>query len=184
MSKLLVLNGSPRKNGNTSCLTGKLLEGAKSKGADVEEIFLGSLNIHPCTACESCSSISSYCVFEDDMQEVCRKIVEADSVVFASPVYWFNVSAQLKLAIDRIFGIFKKDNTFFQGKKLGVVLCYGDKEPMESGVINAYGSLRDMASYTGAVIVGIVHGCAYEAGEIMQNKALLKQAYELGIKLV
>lgn len=184
MSKILILNGSLRRNGNVSHLTAKALEGIRAAGSVGEEIFLSSLKIHPCTACESCAKIDSYCVFEDDMIEVCRKMAVANAIIFASPIYWFNVSAQMKLAIDRIFGMYMKNNNFFRGKSMGLIFCYGDKEAMTSGVINAYNSFRDIAAYTGASITGVVQGAAWQAGEVAGNAQLLQEAYTLGAELV
>lgn len=183
MSKVIVLNGSPRRGGNTDALTSNAIRGIKSAGAEAEEFFLSSLKIHPCTGCESCSSIDTYCVFDDDMNGVLKKIAKADAILFASPVWWFNISSYLKLAVDRFFGAFMKDEHFLKGKKMGFAFCYGDKEPLESGVINAFRSFEDIAAFTGGRVIGVVHGCAQEKGEILKNESLMREAFELGARL-
>ncbi|MDR3231122.1 MAG: flavodoxin family protein [Synergistaceae bacterium] len=183
MAKVLVLNGSPRRGGNTDALTAKAAEGVRSAGSQVEEIFLSALKIHPCTGCESCASIEAYCVSDDDMNGVMKKVIEADAILLASPVWWFNISTYLKAAVDRFYGALMKDAAFLKGKKLGLAFCYGGDDELTSGVKNAINSFQDIATYTEAQIVGTVQGHASEKGEILKNATLMKSAVELGKKL-
>ncbi len=98
--KTLVLLGSPRKNGNTDILAQALIEGIEELGGEVEQVRLSRLNIGPCVACASCEK-NGRCVIDDDMQGLFGKIDEADCVVITSPIYFYGVSAQAKLFIDR-----------------------------------------------------------------------------------
>jgi len=100
MNKVLGVSGSPRRNGNTELLLKELLNGAESSGLEVELIILSELSISPCTSCDSCQK-DGQCVINDDMQLMYGKLLEADYVVFASPVYFKGVSAQMKAFIDR-----------------------------------------------------------------------------------
>ena len=182
--KILILLGSPRKAGNTSVLADSLARGSEQAGARVETLFLHGLDISPCTGCNACQEEDAQgCIIEDAMQDVYRKIIEADAVVFASPVYWFSVTAQLKTVIDRIYAVGGGDKNVLGGKSFGILLAYADADPFISGAVNALRMFQDISAYLGANLAGAVYGSAYEAGEIRNNQDVLKQAHELGMKL-
>ncbi|MGD8353638.1 MAG: flavodoxin family protein [Pseudomonadota bacterium] len=184
MKKVLILMGSPRKNGNTSVLAHSLAEGADRAGAQIDIVLLQGLEINPCTGCNLCQGPEAAgCVVRDDMQEIYRKLREADSIIFASPVYWFSVTAQLKAAIDRIYAIGGGDKNVLEGKSLGILMAYADADPFVSGAVNALRMFQDISAYLGTNFAGAVYGSAYEAGEIAENKQLLKEAYNLGERL-
>lgn len=103
MKKIMILNGSPRKNGKTASLVNAFVEGAKSAGNEVREYYLTGMNINPCLACEYCQNHEGNCVQKDDMAVVYEAFGWADVVVFASPQFWGTVSGQLKVAIDRLY---------------------------------------------------------------------------------
>jgi len=182
--KILILMGSPRKNGNSAVLAKNLADGATASGARVETIDIQGMDINPCTGCDRCQGKqSSGCVIVDDMQGIYGKLVEADAIVFASPIYWFSVTAQLKMVIDRIYAIGGGNSNVFEGKNLGILLTYADSDPFTSGAVNALRMFQDISAYLGTAIVGSVYGSAFEAGEIAENKELLREARELGNKL-
>jgi len=90
--KILVVFGSPRKNGNSTILANKLVEGATESGADVETIFLQGLKIAPCNACDACrKKPNAGCAIKDDMIPLYKKIEQAKAIVLATPTYWFSV---------------------------------------------------------------------------------------------
>ena len=100
--KILLVMGSPRKEGNSATLAKQVAAGAKATGAAVESFYLHAMNIQPCTACDACrEETGKECVIDDDMQILYPKLRQADAVVIASPIYWFTVSAQTKLFMDR-----------------------------------------------------------------------------------
>ena len=107
---ILVLNGSPRKKGNTEIMADAFIKGALEQGHQVEKVNLGHMKIAPCLACEFCFTHNGVCVQKDDMAEILDKVDNADMIVFASPIYWFSISAQLKAAIDRLYARAKKDS--------------------------------------------------------------------------
>ena len=182
--KVLVLLGSPRRKGNSALLAEAIAGGAKAAGAAVEAVFLQPLEIAPCTACYACQKPKSKgCAIDDDMQPIYRKMLEAEAWVIASPVYWFTMSAQIKLWMDRClaFGAYAKDP--FEGKRIAVAMSYGGEDPFDSGCVNALRTFQDAYRYVGAEIVGMVYGSAMDTGDIRANKALLKKAKELGKKL-
>lgn len=101
MSKnVLIITGSPRKGGNTDILAGAFADGACQAGHSVEIFDAGQASILPCRACDACSKTRK-CVFDDDFQKLVPMLRKADVIVLASPLYWYDVSAQLKLAIDK-----------------------------------------------------------------------------------
>jgi FMN-dependent NADH-azoreductase len=101
MKKVLVLNGSPRKNGNTSALIQNFIEGAKQNTLNIEEIFVSDLNLEYCKGCLRCNLIKRCSISNDDWTELSQKILKADVLVFGSPIYFHHVTAQLKKVIDR-----------------------------------------------------------------------------------
>jgi multimeric flavodoxin WrbA len=178
---VLIAVGSPRKKGNSATLAKQVAAGAGSAGAKVETVFLHDLNIKPCTACDGCRKKKHIdCVIQDDMQMLYPKLRSADAIVIASPIYWFTVSAQTKLFIDRWYGLGGDNGYALAGKKFGIVLAYADVDPFVSGAVNALRTLQDALGFIEAEIVGMVYGSASKAGEIKNNKALMDDAFELG----
>ena len=182
--KIVIAVGSPRKRGNSSTLAAQVAAGAKAGGAQVETFYLHGMNIKPCTACGGCrKKIHVDCVIKDDMQLLYPKLRSADVIVIASPIYWFTFSAQTKLFMDRWYGLGGDKGYALAGKKFAVLLSYADADPFLSGAVNALRTLQDALRFIEAELVGMVYGSASEAGEIKKNKALMKEAYELGRKL-
>ena len=183
--KILVLLGSPRKKGNSAALANQIIAGAESAGATTEKIFLHRKSISPCQACYACQRPDSKgCAIDDEMQPIYGKLIEADGWVIASPVYWFSMSAQTKLFLDRCFALtaYKKDA--FYRKRIAVAMSFGDEDAFNSGCVNALRTFQDSARYVGANLVGMVYGSADKAGEITSNAGVMQQAEALGKKLV
>jgi multimeric flavodoxin WrbA len=184
MKKISVLLGSPRKNGNSAVLAGNLSEGAKEKGAQVRFFSLHEMDISPCTGCDSCQdNPGSGCVINDEMKAVYEDLLGSDAIVFAGPVYWFSVSAQMKTVIDRMYAIGGGDANVLKGKTFGIILTYADDDPFVSGASNAVRMFQDIAAYLGTRIEGVVHGSAHKAGEIGNNGPLMEAARDLGRNL-
>ena len=185
MKKVLILNGSPRKKGNSSTLAARISRGAKSAGAEVETLFLQDLKISPCRGCNTCQKDDSKgCAIKDAMQEIYPKLIRADAWVIASPVYWFTMSAQTKIFMDRCYALPAYANNPFAGKRIAIAMSYGDADAVKSGCVNALRTFQDAFRFTRSKIVGMVYGSAMEAGEIVNNKALMREAEELGKLLV
>jgi len=181
---ILVVNGSPRKNGNSVILAEQVMLGARESGAQVEIFFLQNMNIQPCNACDVCQETGDgTCAIQDDMQILYPKLRRADAIVIASPIYWFTVSAQTKLFIDRWYALEGSQGNALAGKQIGLVLTYGDTDPFTSGAVNAMRTFQDMCRYIGAHVAGIVYGSAMKEGEIRNQPGLLEKAHQLGQKL-
>jgi multimeric flavodoxin WrbA len=114
------------------------------------------------------------------MNQLYPKLEEADSVVIASPIYWFNISAQTKIFIDRLYAVGVGQNNIFSGKKFAFILSFADPDPFVSGAVNALRSFQDICRYVGATIEGMVYGSADSAGEIKGNQDVMEKAYLLG----
>jgi len=116
--KVLGLVCSPRKEGNTEILIGHALASAREAGAETEMLHTADLSIAPCDACDACRS-TGVCVVEDDMQTVYEKLDETDGLIFGTPVYFMNVSAQAKTIIDRTYACLMKGK--LRGKVAAVI---------------------------------------------------------------
>ena len=182
--KIVIIKGSPRKDGNSAVLAEQVAAGARAAGAEVESFYLHGMEINPCDACDACRTYAgANCIIEDDMQLLYPLLLDADALLIASPVYWFTVSAQTKLFMDRCYASKDEGGWSLREKKIGIVMTYGDSDCFESGAVNAFRTFQDGFNYVGAEIVGFVHGSADKPGEIRQNEGVMSKAYELGREL-
>lgn len=182
--KILALVGSPRKGGNTDTLVTALLSAAEAKGATTEKVYLGDLKIKPCMACEACHKVNPpKCVQTDDFAGLAEKMKAADVLVFGTPVYWWSVSAQMKLCMDRWYGMLDKDySSPLAGKSAAVVTCCQDPntKPMTDPIIHTF---RESFKFLDMALVGFVAVTADKKGDAAKNKKALAEAAELGRKL-
>ena len=133
--KILILNGSPRKTGNTVALTAEFKKGAEEAGNVVTEFFLAGMNINGCKGC-FCGGKNpdSPCVQKDDMDKIYPVYREADVIVLATPLYYWTISGQLKTAFDRLFAVAECDPNYRNPKKESVLIMaaegYGFEETL------------------------------------------------------
>lgn len=176
--KILVLTGSPRKNGNSNTLADYFIKGAVESGHEVVRFDSAFKNVHPCIACNSCG-MNGDCVFQDDFNEVIDNIVDADMVVFATPMYYFGFSTQLKTVIDRFYSINGKIHV---PKKSALLMTYANTASSEAEPIKKHYEV--LLNYLGWSDVGqIIAPGMWPAGAINGTK-YTTQAYELGKSLV
>ena len=150
----------------------------------MESVYLHGLTIAPCRACYACQKPRSRgCAVDDDMQALYPKLIEAGAWVIASPVYWFNMSAQTKIFMDRCFALPAYQEEPFIGKRIAIAMAYGGEDPFDSGCVNALRTFQDAFGYIEAKIVGMVYGSAMDAGRIRSNRKVMREAYDLGKKL-
>jgi len=130
-------------------------------------------------------SRDSGCVIQDDLTPVLESARAADGIIIAGPVYWFSFTAQTKLFIDRAFYSMcdPAGPHLLAGKKLGMIIPFGDKNPFVSGAINALRSFQDITAFMGAELCGLVYGTANAPGEAAANADLVREAEELGAKI-
>ena len=103
--KVLVITGSPHRKGTSALMAEKFIEGASEMGAQINRFDAAFANVHPCIGCDVCHCGENKCVFDDDMMSLYPKIQDADIIVYISPLYYHNISAQMKAVIDRYHGI-------------------------------------------------------------------------------
>lgn len=137
---ILVLNGSPRPNGNTATMVSAFLEGAKENGHQVTTINVCQKKIAGCLACEYCHTKGNgKCVQQDDMQEVYPVLEEAEMIVLASPVYYHSFTGQLQCAVNRIYALDKPKNL----KKAALILSSGSDDVFGGAIYEYQNSFLD-----------------------------------------
>ena len=175
MSRIVVLVGSVRREGNTALLAKAFAEGA-GKRHEVELVSVADYSIHPCLGCNRCySAEGNRCVQQDDMGKIYEKLKGADTLVIASPVYFYGVSAQLKALIDRLHTPMRKQ---FSIRRLGLILVGAAELPdLFDPILAQY---RMVLRFFGLEDIGcvLVRG-AKEKGDVLQGDGP-KQAYDLG----
>ncbi len=178
MSRIVVLVGSARKNGNTDMLARAFADGAKEHN-DIDIIYVADYTIHPCTGCNIChKNDGNTCFHNDDMELVYDKLKQADILVIASPVYFYGISAQLKALVDRLHNPVRNS---FHIKKLGLILVGADLLPeLFDSVVVQYELTR---KYFGLEDIGKVLVRGAEAKGEVHNTDGLKLAFELGKSL-
>ena len=173
--KVIIFSASPRKEGNSDILCDQFLRGAQEAGNQVEKIFLRDKQIHYCLGCGACGRNGGTCVQKDDMAEILAKLVAADVIVLATPVYFYTMDAQLKTLIDRTVPQY----TRISNKDFYFIVTAADnrKQALERTVdgIRGFTSCLDNPHEK-----GIIYGTgAWEKGEIKSSPAM-RQAYEMG----
>ena len=171
--KITILNGSPRPGGNTEIMAQAFEKGAREAGHEVTLINLAGKKITGCLGCHYCFAHDGTCVQKDDMADILKVIDETDLLVFASPIYWFDITAQLKTVIDRMYA---RGKIGFHFKKTALLLDSGS-----DGVYDAaLAQYKAMCSYLRWQSVGEV--CIPNMTEkgSMNTSPLLEKAYALG----
>ena len=175
--KIIILIGSPSKNGNTSALTAQFKKGAEETGNVVTEFHLGSMKIGGCLGCwHGGKDTDSPCVQKDDMMKIYPVYREADVVVLASPLYYWFISGQLKTTFDRLFAVAECDPNYRNPKKESVLIMAAEGAGFEESE-HWYDHLEKHIGWEslGKVLCGWVT----QPGDI-EGKPELQQAYELG----
>lgn len=190
--KVLVLCGSPRREGNTNTVAAWMAEGARSAGATVEMVDVARLKFkaNGCTCCMGCQRSPKYeCVIADDAQPLLASIPKYDVLVFATPVYFFGPTAQLKLVLDRMYSLFKFAKPgpgfgcAFRHETLGLISTAGDGP--DGGLTAVEDSFRILSRFTGCPLKTLlVPGAPKDPKDLAKNAALRKKAVAFGRSLV
>lgn len=175
---VLIISTSLRKNSNSDALADAFMDGAKKAGNNVEKISLVGKTINFCKGCLNCQ-ITKQCVIKDDAVSITEKILHADAIVFATPIYYYEMSGQMKTLLDRANPLFPADYAF---RDVYLLTTAADNEPYVperavnglQGWINCFGK----AKLAGTVFAGGVNG----TGEIRDHKGL-DEAYKMGLKV-
>jgi multimeric flavodoxin WrbA len=183
--KIVAVLGSPRPKGNSALMAEAFLQTARERGADVEVYLLNKMEIKGCQGCGKCKADSEVCVVEDDLQPVYESIRGADILVMASPVYFGDLSAQLKCFWDRTYAWFNPDFTtrLAPGKKSIMLLAQGaPAEEMFDDIHPRYERWLKMFGFAGNFVVRAVG--VQGAGEVKDKPEPLEQARKLARELV
>lgn len=172
--KVLAVSASPRNGGNSDVLCDQFLKGAAEAGHQTEKIRLGSKDISPCAACYGCRKTKT-CVRKDDMGEILQKMVEADIIVLATPVYFYSMSAQMKIFIDRCLPRY----TEIKGKAFYYIVTAAD--PQHSAADETLAGLRGfLRCLPESQEKDIIYGTGtWDMNDVYQHPAY-ERAYEIG----
>ena len=178
MKKIVILNGSPRRNGNSAALVKAFTEGAESAGNTVTEFFLDGMNIHGCKGCfGGHSSRECPCVQKDDMDKIYPAVKGCDVVIFSSPLYYWNMSGQLRTAIDRLFALEEGDGNLLRGNGRSCALLMAAEGHGFEDVLLYYDHLTEHLRWEN--LGHVLAGGNGDAGDI-KGKPELDAAYDLG----
>ncbi len=120
--KIVVITGSPRKKGNSFAMTDAFIQAARAKGHTVTRFDAAMMNVGGCHACETCYKSGKACSFDDDFNTIAPAVLEADAVVFTTPVYWYSIPAQIKGVIDKLYSLVVGGKEF-AGKEFALIAC-------------------------------------------------------------
>ncbi len=176
--KILALNGSPRKGGNTDLLIDQVFAGARQKGHECQKLALYSYKILSCVDCRHCKQGDHVCPIKDDMPQLLHLMETADVLVFGTPIYWYGPTAKMKLLIDRLRPFIVTRG--LAGKK-GAIIVPSEEGPSICGPIV---KMFEMSfQYLGLVNGGAFLAIAYEKGEISRNSEEMRRAFEFGMNM-
>ncbi len=186
MTKIVALYGSPRRNGNTSLLLKKAVQGAREAGAEVEEIVLRDLKISPCLEIYGCKE-TGRCVIEDDFHGILDQMQSCQGIILASPIFFYAVSAHTKMLIDRCQSLWVKKHWIDK-------VPFGGRKPIRKGLFISVGATKGKKLFDGALLTvkyffdvldtelwkALLHrGLDFE-GDVLKHPEYLEEAYEEG----
>lgn len=175
---ILVVNGSPRKGGNSEILTDAFIEGALEKHHIIRTIDAGHSHIEPCRACYECRYNGGNCCVQDDMQGFYKDLEWAELLVFSFPLYWFTCTAQIKAFIDRMFCI--TGGHPFGVSKVAMICPFEDTIDKADGLVQSF---KLYADYIDFEIAGIVLAPGTNLLGEAHNSPALEEARQLGLSL-
>lgn len=173
--KVMIISSSPRKGGNSDILSDEFAKGAKEAGHEVEKIYVKDMNLHYCTGCGYCVGNKGKCSQKDDMDQAKEKLLAADTIVFATPVYFYTMCGQLKTFIDRICYFY----TDLKNKDFYYIMTAADgkKSAMERLVAEFDGFLSCLEH---PIVKGSIYGTGvWEKGSVKDKKSM-QEAYHMG----
>lgn len=176
--KIVVLEGSPNRHGSSNMLADEFIRGAKGAGHAVKVIDAAHADLHPCTGCVRCG-YEGPCVQKDDMEQFRKEILEADMMVFVTPLYYYGMSAQLKTMIDRFCAF----NSSIQRKhmKSALLAVAWNSDNWTFQALEAH--YKTLVQYLNLEDMGMVLGTGCGTTSMTQHSQFPKQAYQLGNRL-
>ena len=178
--KILAIVGSPRLKGNTNYLVDETLGEAAKLGAQTEKLILSQYEVNPCLGHDDCASFES-CLQKDDAGWILDRFREADGVILATPVYWYNVSAQMKAFIDRNYFLYKHGQKY-KARVVGIIVV-AEVEAIED-TLHTLKQFIDWSFDVAEDRIFIACGYAHKLGEAENNLPLVEEARKLGRQMV
>lgn len=178
MKKVLVISGSPRKGGNSDLLCDEFIRGARDNGNEVEKVSLAEKKVGFCRACYYCRDHGGECAVKDDMGDILKKMLLADVIVLASPVYFYSIDAQMKALIDRTVARWLqiKNKEFYY-----IMTSAEDSKDVMDCTLECFRGLA--ACLEGSREMGVIYGKGvYQKGEI-ERKPAMREAYKMGANI-
>lgn len=173
--KVLILSTSLRNNSNSEILSEEFGKGAKEAGHDVEQISLKDKEINFCKGCLVCQT-TKRCIIEDDAEAITQKMMTADVLVFATPIYYYEMSGQMKTMLDRTNPLFTTDYTF---REIYLLTTAADSEKSAmDGAINGLNGW--MKCFNKTELKGVLAGIGVTQAAEIEGSSILKKAYEMG----
>jgi multimeric flavodoxin WrbA len=187
--KIVCLLGSPRPKGNSAVMAKRFCESAESRGADVEVFALNKLKYRGCQACMTCKTKLDKCVLKDDLAEVLDAVRDSDVLVMATPVYYGDVSSQLKAFVDRTFSYLAPDyatnpkpSRLPPGKKLVFILAQG--HPDEKLFNDIFPRYDGFFTWYGFEAGNLIRACGvHDKGDVEEREDIMKLAEEMATRI-
>ncbi len=183
--KVVGFAGSPRKSGNTDVLLQQVLDSAAEAGADVDKFYINDMDFKGCQGCSYCREIEG-CKLDDDMTGAYDAIRTADAIVFASPIYFFQMTGQMRLFLDRCYALVNNDHTprIKSGKKAIIIGAHGNpQDGAFSGVYEEFSVVLNQ--FFGMDVKDIIVDAGHHApGEVIGEVSLMDRAKKAGAGLV
>lgn len=173
--KILLVQGSPHKQGSSNMLAEQFMEGAKAAGHTVSVFDAAHANIHPCNGCGACG-MAGDCVQHDDMEKARKSILGSDMLVFVTPIYYFGMSAQLKMFIDRFYSF----TTELSSKGMKTALITASWDTDDEAVAYLREHYQKICRYMHFQDQGMILGTGCGMPDMTQHTDFPKRAYELG----
>lgn len=173
--KIVVLEGSPHKKGSSNMLAEQFIRGAKENGHSVEILDAAHMNLHPCIGCDRCG-MNGECVHKDDNVMIRDALLSSDMVVFVTPIYYFGMSAQLKMVIDRFYSYTMK----LSDKRLKSVLITAAWDSGDDVMPYTAEHYKKLCRYMNFENCGMVLGTGCGTPAMTRNSRHMKEAFALG----
>ena len=182
---ILIISGSPKKDGNTTAIIEWFVDGARASGWDTEIINAASAKskINGCQSCRACQKREEYgCVFNDDIKLILDKMTKTDVIVMATPLYFFSGSAQIKQVLDRMFSLYKWDNaagtmrTVLKGKTFAVIASAFEAEGFDA----LEKPFKMTADYSGMKYNSLIVPNAGVSGDVKKLPGIREKAFQFG----
>lgn len=182
MMKALIIKSSPRKEGNTATLVKHLVKGLKENDVEVKEFNVNDMDVQFCRGCDTClESYAPDCVIEDDMHLIYEAYLRSDLIVYATPIWWWHMNAQMKTVIDRHHALLYKEEYTgnLKGKKVVLVVSFLHDDP--EGVHLVERMFKSITDWSESSLDVIRHHCV--DGPVSEDADKQREAYELGVRV-